>query len=96
MKPIKLNGYGETLQEYPKGDLRRDPAPHQDLPADEAKELSTCVGIHAVCHSWVDFKEISETHNALLCRGCSLRFVFPNTVKTFGDLRAHCEKELAK
>ena len=95
MRPITLTKFGETLNEYPKGHLPADhPGAHQDNPEDEVKKLSCCVGIHAVCNCWVDVREISDTHRALVCRGCRLRVVFPTMVQTYGDLRAHCEKVL--
>ncbi len=94
MRPIILNRFGDTLLEYPKSPVFCGPiseADHEaDHEADEKKKISTCVGIHAVCGSWIDFNEISDTHNALCCRSCNLRFVYPNRVKTFGDLRKYC------
>ena len=95
MKPIVLTEYGETLNEYPKGHLPSDhPGAHQDLPEHEAKKMSICIGIHAVCSCWMDIREISSTHRALTCRGCNLRFVIPKEVQTFGDLRAFCAERL--
>ncbi len=76
IEPIVLTEYGETLRGYPDSQT-----------GDEGK-LSTCIGVHDVCNCWVDIKQVSSTHHAILCRGCALRVVVPkNSVTTFGDLR---------
>jgi len=51
--------------------------------------LSDIAGIHDICNGSIDLKQTSMTHSALFCRACGLRVVFPNTIKTYGDLRLH-------
>ncbi len=77
IKPIVLTSFGETLRGYPGSNA-----------GDEGK-LGSCIGVHDVCDGWVDIKEISTTHNAIVCRGCSLRIVVPASLKTYGELRTY-------
>jgi len=82
MEPILLTSFGERLLKYPGS---------QDT--DESK-LSPCIGIHEICSSWVDVRQISDTHNAICCRCCNLRIVIPNTIETFGQLRCWLKEEI--
>lgn len=76
MNPITLNKEGEQL-------MSRD-----DIP--DASTLTTFnAGRHAVCDGTMRVLGISRTHNALICPECYLRISFPNTVKTYRDLRSH-------
>ena len=86
--PIALTNFGETLLEYPFVE-----SPYTEGYTDES-ELSTCVGIHGICNGWVDIKEISITHNALVCRYCNLRIVIPKTINTYGKLREFCKNNM--
>ena len=72
---IVLTTFGEALRPYPNSDMKNE------------RVLGTCIACHFMCNGFVDIKEVSPTHNALVCRSCHLRVVVPNTVKTFGDLR---------
>ena len=54
---------------------------------DKSKLRRSFTGVHDICGGWFDIKEVSITHNALLCRGCRLRILFPNNIKTYGQLR---------
>ena len=89
MKPIQLNDIGETLLSYPKCNSREED--NQPSEEDEQQNLSSsCTGVHDMCGGWVDVKTISQTHKALVCRSCSLRFIIPKGTKTFGQLRSYC------
>lgn len=39
-----------------------------------------CLGVHELCHGYVNMHRISPTWNALWCRGCGLRKIFPATI----------------
>ena len=41
---------------------------------------------HDVCNGFIDCEPISNTHQALNCRKCNLRFVFPIGIKTIKEL----------
>lgn len=73
---ITLTDFGEALAPYPGSDLADD------------RTLGLCIATHHVCRGFVDLKEVSINHNAIVCRACSLRIVIPAGVETFGDLRA--------
>lgn len=75
---ISLNGFGEALTMYP----RLSPARW------EAFQLSTCVGVHLFCDSFVDVKRVSAEWSVLHCRGCNLRVHVSSKLKTIGELRA--------
>lgn len=87
--PVQLTEEGELLGEYPK----QSPLDHT---VDE-DPLVSCVGIHvSFCHGWVDRKQVSSTHDVLLCRSCGLRVYIPKGIVTWGDLRKHCAAKLAR
>lgn len=77
LDPIVLTKYGESLLEYPsdRGHAR------------DESTLGSTVGVHELCRGFVDRVKVAKEHDALVCRQCCLRVVFPNTVKTYGDLR---------
>jgi len=81
LEPVKLTAEGDLLREYP--------SPHSgfiDHTRDDG-ELSSCVGLHKRCNGWVDRRDATETHDALSCRSCNMRVLFPKSVKTYGELR---------
>ena len=41
---------------------------------------SDCLGVHEICRGFVDIRRISPDWNALRCRGCGLRKIFPATI----------------
>lgn len=41
---------------------------------------------HGVCNGFIDFAPVSKTHQALNCRKCNLRFVFPVEIETIKEL----------
>lgn len=84
LKPVQLTPEGDLLREYPPSggsyltDHTRDD-----------NRLGSCVGIHMYCDSWMDRHRATKTHDAISCRGCHLRVLFPKEIKTYGELRAH-------
>lgn len=81
LKPIQLTAEGDLLREYPPSgnyfvDHTRD-----------NRELGSCVGVHEYCNGWMDRTRATATHDAIVCRGCHLRVLFPNEIKTYGELR---------
>ena len=80
IEPIKLTEFGEMLESYP------------DSKVGDERELSTCIGVHGTCSGWVDIKQVSKTHQAILCRSCNLRVVIPKEIKTYGQLRQYLKK----
>lgn len=51
--------------------------------------LSSCVGVHKYCDGLMDRRRATELHDAIVCRSCYLRVLFPKEVKTYGDLRRY-------
>jgi hypothetical protein len=49
---------------------------------------------HATCGGAMDWNLISETYQAIACRKCKLRVVFPLEVKTVADLRVYAATNL--
>lgn len=41
---------------------------------------SDCLGVHVICHGFVYMIQVSEQFNALNCRKCGLRKLFPATI----------------
>lgn len=74
---IVITKEGEALASYPQGNMN-----------DETL-LASCIATHYVCRGFVDLKEISQERNAIICRSCKLRVTIPNTIETFGELKAH-------
>lgn len=90
LKPIQLTAEGDMLREYP---------PSGDYFVDhtrDSRELSTCVGVHDFCNCWMDRTRATNTHDAIVCRGCHLRVLFPKEIKTYGQLREHMEPKFAQ
>ncbi|HBB37497.1 MAG TPA: hypothetical protein DCZ86_05905 [Candidatus Moranbacteria bacterium] len=90
LKPIQLTVDGDFLREYPSSrgyfvDHTRDD-----------REFGSCVGIHDFCNSWMDFMRVTKTHNAIVCRGCHLRVLFPKEIKTYGELRQILASKIAQ
>lgn len=88
LKPIVLTEIGDTLSEYPPSTKFGGYEYFVDHARDTNK-LSTCVGVHTICHGWMDRNRATATHDAISCRCCHLRITFPKSVKTYGDLRTH-------
>lgn len=87
LEPIQLTREGEMLLEYP-------PSSHHlagfqyfvDHTRDDY-QLSSCVGVHAYCSGWLDRMQATQSHDAIVCRRCHLRVLFPKEVVSYGDLR---------
>ncbi len=50
-------------------------------------EIRSCAGIHVYCNGWMDRRQATATHDAIICRQCYLRVLFPREIKTYGELR---------
>lgn len=81
LKPIQLTADGDFLREYPHSNGYL-----VDHTRDDHK-FSCCVGVHDYCNSWMDHTRATKTHDAIVCRGCHLRVLFPKEIKTYGELR---------
>lgn len=86
LTPIQLTPEGDMLREYPPNTVLFGLEYFVDHTRDDRK-LSCCVGVHEYCNSWMDRMQATETHDAIVCRGCHLRVLFPKEVETYGDLR---------
>lgn len=81
LKPIVLTKFDETLLE--------PTADYDEHHTYNDSELKSSIGVHDVCKGRMDLKEISETHQVIVCRECGLRVVIPKTIQTYGDLREY-------
>ncbi|OQA04476.1 MAG: hypothetical protein BWY68_00286 [bacterium ADurb.Bin400] len=86
LEPVRLTPEGDLLREYPPSTLGFGLEYFVRHTRDE-NNLDTCVGVHEFCSSWMDRRRATETHDAIVCRGCYLRVLFPREVKTYGELR---------
>jgi len=86
LEPIPLTPEGDLLREYPPGTCGYGLIYFVKHTRDESS-LGSCVGVHEYCDNWMDRRRATKTHDALVCRGCHLRVLFPKEVKTYGDLR---------
>jgi len=58
--------------------------------------LGSCVGVHERCNGWMDRHAATKTHDAIVCRKCHLRVLFPKQAKTYGELRQALAPQGAK
>ncbi|KKR88796.1 MAG: hypothetical protein UW50_C0001G0128 [Candidatus Wolfebacteria bacterium GW2011_GWA1_44_24] len=86
LEPIQLTLEGDLLREYPPRTLAFGSEYFVKHTRDE-NDLGSCVGVHMHCNCWIDRRRATSTHDAIVCRGCHLRVLFPKEVKTYGDLR---------
>jgi hypothetical protein len=84
----------EMIQLTPEGDLLREYPPDVNTFSGffvkhtrDTDKLNSCVGVHEFCNGWMDRGRATRTHDAIVCRSCHLRVLFPRGVKTYGDLR---------
>jgi hypothetical protein len=82
LEPIKLNVEGDTLREYPSSSYHYFVDHTRD-----SQELGGCIGVHDYCNGFMDRSGATKTHDAIVCRRCHLRILFPKEVKTYGELR---------
>lgn len=83
LQPIQLTLEGDLLREYP-------PSLHGGYFVDHTRDtnnLGSCVGVHMYCGGWMDRNRATKTCDAITCRHCHLRVLFPKEVKTYGELR---------
>lgn len=83
-RPIQLTAGGDMLREYP-------PAlPRGKYLVEHTRDehrLVANVGMHVDCGFVNHIKDTETQENFLFCKQCCLKIAFPNTVKTFGELR---------
>jgi len=82
---LQLNSYGDTIELY---------GFDMTSPDQEKVRLRGELGSHYVCEGRCTLRDISETHQAIVCRCCNLRVVIPSNIKTYGALFAHFKKKL--
>jgi len=81
LKPIQLTAEGDFLKEN---------SPYREYLADHTREdskLERSAGDHMYCGGCMDRKRATETHDAIVCRSCHLRVLFPKEITTYGELR---------
>lgn len=86
LEPIQLTAQGDFLQEYPPSPAYFGFEYFVKHTRDE-DALGSCVGVHQYCNGWMDRHGATSTHDAIVCRKCHLRRLFPKDAKTYGDLR---------
>ncbi len=87
LKPIQLTMEGDLLEEYPPRPSGFGSFEYFVEHTCDEDNLDSCVGVHKYCQGWVDRVRATETCDALLCRGCHLRVLFPKNIKTYKELR---------
>jgi hypothetical protein len=86
LEPILLTPQGDYLEEYPPRAKGMGGLEYFVNHSRDDRELTNCVGTHQGC-SWMDRMGSSRTHDVIVCQKCHLRIPFPNSVRTYGDLR---------
>lgn len=86
LEPIQLTPEGDLLRECQRSPVMFGFEYFVNHTRDR-DDLSLHVGVHAVCNCYMVRVRTTETHDAIVCQGCHLRVLFPNEVKTYGDLR---------
>ena len=86
LQPIQLTADGDMLLEYPRQNKAIGLSYFVDH-ARDADKLGSCVGVHKHCQGWVDRNRATDTQDALVCRRCHIRVLFPKDVKTYSQLR---------
>ncbi|RKY79966.1 hypothetical protein DRQ07_05900 [candidate division KSB1 bacterium] len=76
---IKVNKENETISAYAYSSVEK---------ISENTEFQYTT-IHKECNNLMDLINVSDTHNALICRRCLLRILIPNKLKTWKDLIEH-------
>ncbi len=87
LNPIRLTPEGDYLSEYPPRIQHLGGLEYFVEHTRDGDDLDHCVGVHKYCGCFMDRRGATETHDAIVCRGCHLRVLFPKTVKTYGELR---------
>lgn len=50
--------------------------------------------IHSVCEGFTDVVRVARLVNAIRCRACGLRLLFPAQVKTWSELEEHFKQRM--
>ncbi|MFC1678469.1 hypothetical protein ACFLZ9_01885 [Patescibacteria group bacterium] len=87
LEPIQLTPEGDYLREYPPSTHFGGLEYFVKHVSDEDK-FDCCVGVHKYCGGWMDRRNATETQDAIVCRSCHIRILFPKEVETFGDFRS--------
>lgn len=90
LEPIQFTVDGDLLREYP---------PSGDYFVNHTRDdqqLDSCAGVHDYCRGWVDRGRATKTHDALICRSCHLRILFPKEIKTYGELRGFFKAKIGQ
>jgi len=95
LTPVQLTPEGDLLREYPPSTLSFGLEYFINHTRDESK-LSSCVGLHMYCGGWMNRHNATKTHDAIVCRKCHLRVLFPKEIKTYGELRQSLAPQKAK
>lgn len=93
LEPIRLTAEGDLLHEDPPS--ARINGYLADHTRDDHKLIS-CAGVHAYCNGYVDRGHVMEMQDALLCRKCHLRVLFPREIQTYGELRQLLASRLSR
>lgn len=86
LEPIQLTAEDDHLCEYPRGTHAFGFGYFVSHTRDE-NGLCSCAGVHEFCNSFMDRTRATQTQDAIVCRRCHLRVLFPREVETYGDLR---------
>lgn len=88
LQPIRLTPDGDLLCESPSTPLALNCFEYFVEHTRDDCKLGCCgVSVHKYCNGWMDRTRATETHDAIVCRKCHLRVLFPKEIKTFGELR---------
>lgn len=93
LPPVQLTPEGDLLREYPPSPLALGALPYFVDHSRDGEQLSTCVGVHAYCNGWMDRRRATATHDAIVCRVCHLRVLFPMKIRIYEQLRQHLAAE---
>jgi hypothetical protein len=87
LQPIRLTPEGDYLCEYPPRSRSLGGSEYFIDHTRDSHDLGSCVGVHKYCNGWMDRHGATSSHDAITCRSCHLRVLFPKETKTYGDLR---------
>jgi len=87
LEPIQLTTEGDLLCEYPPNPLAFSSLAYFVDHTQDSGKLASCVGVHMFCGGWMDRRQATATHDAIMCRNCQLKVFFPKKIKTYGGLR---------
>jgi len=87
--PIQLTPEGDMLREYPPSTVGLSSLAYfvEHTRDDRKLPCSYSCGVHLHCGGYMERHGATATHDAIVCRSCHLRVLFPKEVKTYGELR---------